>query len=75
MSTSDSPSYRNKALCTLAIETGLRAVDICNLKLLDIDWKHDCITIIQQKTSKPLSLPLTESVGNTLIDYLLQERP
>lgn len=74
ISISDSLSYRNKALCTLAIETGLRAVDICNLKLSDIDWKHDCITIIQQKTSKPLSLPLSKSVGNTLIDYLLRER-
>jgi site-specific recombinase XerD len=65
---------RNKAITMLALEAGLRAVDICGLKLTDIDWKHDCISITQKKTGRPLNIPLKESFGNALVDYLLLER-
>lgn len=68
-------SSRNKAIYTLAIETGLRAVDICGIKLSDIDWEHDRISICQEKTGKPLTMPLRESFGNHIFDYLMNERP
>ena len=72
---SGNASFRNKAICLIALETGMRAVDICNLKLGDIDWGHDCIHIVQEKTGKPMNIPLQASIGNALIDYLLSERP
>lgn len=72
---SDDISFRNKAIIMLALNTGLRAVDICALRLGDIDWEHDCIHIIQQKTGRSLIIPLTQAIGNALIDYLLNERP
>lgn len=68
-------SFRNKAICLIALETGLRAIDICNLKLANIDWEHDFIHIVQEKTGKPINIPLRASIGNALIDYLLSERP
>ena len=68
-------SLRNKAICLIALETGLRAVDICNLKLQDIDWRHDCINIVQAKTSRQLNMPLKASCGNAIAEYLLSERP
>ena len=68
-------SFRNKAICLIALKTGLRAVDICNLRLGDIDWKHDCIHIIQEKTGKAMNIPLHVSIGNALTDYLIAERP
>ncbi len=34
-------SFRNKAITIIALETGMRAVDICGLKLTDIDWEHN----------------------------------
>ena len=68
-------SLRNKAITLLALNTGLRAVDICGLKLADIDWEHDCIHIVQQKTGHAFSIPLTEDIGNALVEYLLNERP
>lgn len=68
-------SFRNKAICLIALETGLRAVDICNLRLGDIDWEHNCIHIIQEKTGKAMNIPLRASIGNALTDYLLTERP
>lgn len=68
-------SSRDKAICLLSFETGLRSVDICNLRLEDIDWKHSVIHIVQSKTRRPLNLPLRSSYGNAMVDYLLNERP
>ncbi len=68
-------SLRDKAICLISLETGLRAVDICNLKLQDIDWQHDCIHIVQEKTGRTLNIPLIASYGNAIADYLLSERP
>lgn len=72
---SEDISFRNKAITILALNTGLRAVDICGLKLCNIDWEHNCIHIVQQKTNRPHDIPLTEAIGNALVDYLLNERP
>lgn len=68
-------SARNRAICWLAFETGMRAIDICNLKITDIDWANDKIHVTQQKTSKSLELPLRATYGNAIVDYLLHERP
>ncbi len=66
---------RDKAIISLALYTGLRCVDIVNLKLSDIDWEKDKISIIQEKTCVPLELPLLSSYGNVLYDYITKERP
>lgn len=75
LSESDDISYRNKAITILALNTGLRAVDICAIRLSDIDWEHNIIHIVQQKTGREHDIPLTEAIGNALADYLLNERP
>lgn len=72
---SENVSLRNKALTIIALDTGLRAIDICSLKLTDIDWVHDCIHITQEKTNRSHNIPLSESIGNAIVDYLLNERP
>jgi len=66
---------RNYAMVLLAMRTGLRSVDIINLKLKDIDWRKNTISIVQQKNCRPLSLPLLSEVGNALVEYILQARP
>ena len=75
ISESGSISFRNRAITLLALNTGLRAVDICAIRLGDIDWEHNCIHIVQQKTGRSHDIPLTEAIGNALVDYLLNERP
>lgn len=75
LNNAENMSLRNKALTIIALDTGLRAVDICNLKTPDIDWEHDCIHIIQQKTGHAHNIPLSERIGNALIEYMLNERP
>lgn len=67
-------SFRNKAITILAMNTGLRAVDICTLRLQDIGWEQGVIHIEQQKTRRSHDIPLTEAIGNALVNYLLNER-
>jgi integrase len=66
---------RDRAIMLLAIRTGMRTVDINNLRLNGIDWIRDRITLVQVKTKKPLELPLVPEVGNAIADYILNERP
>ena len=66
---------RNLAMLLLALRTGLRSVDIVNLKQGDIHWKSNTIEIIQEKTGIPLVLPLLTEVGNAIADYILNGRP
>ena len=40
---------RNTAMVMVGLELGLRASDVTNLKLSDINWKSRQISIIQQK--------------------------
>lgn len=68
-------SKRDKAICFLSIETGLRAIDIINLKLDDVDWKNEVIHLVQEKTTHAINIPLRSSYGNAMADYLLDERP
>jgi integrase len=66
---------RNYAMFLLALRTGLRSIDIVNLKLGDIQWKSNTIEIVQTKTGTPLVLPLLTDVGNAIVDYILNGRP
>lgn len=68
-------SNRDKAVMMLALKLGLRDCDICSLTFQEIDWKKDCIRLIQKKTGEPLVLPLLPDVGNAIMDYILNERP
>lgn len=67
-------SLQNKAICILALYTGLRSSDISGLTFDEIDWKNDLIHIKQRKTGSPLVLPLRAIVGNAIFDYITKER-
>ena len=66
---------RDYAILILAARTGLRSVDIRQLKLSDIKWEQGEIHIVQSKTQKPLILPLMEDVGDAISEYILNVRP
>lgn len=61
---------RDYAMMFIASELGVRCSDICNLRLTDIDWERCCISFVQSKTRNPNVLPLSEKLGNSIIDYL-----
>ena len=66
---------RNYAIMMLGTVLGLRACDIIKLKLDDIDWKRGEIKILQSKTANTLVLPMTQDVGESIQDYILNARP
>jgi len=66
---------RNYAILLLAFYTGLRLIDIVNLKLDNIYWQRNEIVIEQHKTGSSLSLPLDPDVGNAIAEYILVSRP
>ena len=66
---------RDYAIIMLAYHTGLRACDIRNLKLNDINWHNHSLSITQSKTGMPVTIPLTVSCMNPLADYILNDRP
>lgn len=66
---------RDAAITLLAVTTGLRACDIINLRLADIDWRARTASIVQQKTRNPLTVPLTDLLVGRLAGYVLDQRP
>lgn len=66
---------RDRAIGLLALYAGLRSCDITGLLLKDIDWGNDTFSVSQQKTGRPLILPLPAVLGNSILDYLQHERP
>jgi site-specific recombinase XerD len=72
---SSAKGKRDYAILLLACRLGLRARDIRTLKLDNLRWEDSAIEITQAKTGTPLTLPLTNEVGEALIDYLKSGRP
>jgi len=66
---------RNYAIILLVAKLGLRVGDAIALRFSSIDWDAKTISIKQQKTGVPLTLPLPEDVGWAIIQYLKHGRP
>jgi type 1 fimbriae regulatory protein FimB len=62
-----SQSKRNHAMILLAYRHGMRASEICNLKLSDIDMKNGEITIRRLKGSLKTVQPLADHAGQPLL--------
>jgi site-specific recombinase XerD len=65
---------RNRAILLLLARLGLRAGDILDLRLSDIDWEGAWI-YVSGKGHCQDRLPLTQEVGNGIVDYLQDGRP
>ena len=66
---------RDYAMIILACILGLRISDIKALRFCNFDWNNKKLSIVQQKTHKPLSLPIPDAVGWAVIDYIKNGRP
>ena len=53
---------------------GLRAGDIQDMRLEDIDWRSGHLTV-KGKTRRPDRLPLPQDVGDAILAYLAAARP
>ena len=68
-------NHRDASIVLLGLSSGIRACDLINLKLSDIDWINETISFMQSKTGNTVCLPLTTSIGNAIAMYISEERP
>ena len=66
---------RDLAVILLAYCTGLRGADIRRLKLSDIDWRRQRVSLVQSKNHAPITCELNGETMNALADYVLEGRP
>ena len=66
---------RTRAVLLLLAVYGLRAGEVCRLRLDDIDWKRATIRIVRSKSGRQNTYPLDTTVGNAIARYLRHGRP
>lgn len=65
---------RDRAIILLLARLGLRAGDIRQLRLTDIDWTN-ALLHVHGKGRRSVSLPLPQDAGDALLTYIEQGRP
>lgn len=62
--------YRNRALFAVMIYAGLRAMEVLNLKMGDIDMQNRIVTVYQGKGGKDRIIPMSPALHRYLLEYL-----
>ena len=65
---------RDRAILLLLARLGLRAGDIVQLRLQDIDWKGAWVHV-SGKSRRQTRLPLSQEVGQAIVSYVQEGRP
>jgi len=65
---------RDRAIVLLLARLGLRASDVANLEISDIDWRNGRLAVCG-KSKRAEWLPLTQEVGDAIVTYLERARP
>jgi len=73
---SDDPTdVRDRAILLLLAVYGFRAGEVAALRLDDVDWEHDRLTVRRSKPGRSQVYPLMPVVGQAIIRYLKEARP
>lgn len=73
--TTNPHGLRDYTMLFLIATYGFRTCEVVSLTLDDIDWRAATIRIAQRKTAQELILPLTDTAGDVLSQYLQESRP
>jgi site-specific recombinase XerD len=68
-------NLRDRAALLLFVVYGLRCSEVRQLRLDDINWEREILTVRRAKSRKTQEFPLTREVGNAIIRYLREIRP
>jgi len=72
----DQPAdIRDHALLLLLAVYGLRAGEVVRIRLSDLDWEQERLTVRRPKSGRSQIYPLSRVVGAALIRYLREARP
>jgi integrase len=66
---------RGYAVVRLALDLGLRSIEISRLGLDDVDWRLGSVTLKRTKSCRQDVLPLPPVTGQALEVYIREERP
>lgn len=66
---------RDRAIVDLLVTYGVRRLQVSALQLSDIDWRGRTIVFAAHKGGKAIHQELTATVSQSLVEYLVQERP
>lgn len=71
----DPTDIRDRAILLLLAVYGLRAGEVRRLRLADLDWEHETLSITHGKSGRRQQFPLTTIVGGAILRYLQKVRP
>ena len=63
------PGIRDRAIILLLARLGLRASDVLDMRLEDVEWEEGTLRV-RGKGRQEIRLPLPQEVGNALLGYL-----
>lgn len=66
---------RDRAILMLLAVYGLRAGEVRRLRLDDVNWERELLTVVSSKSQRPRTYPLIRSVGDAILRYLREVRP
>jgi integrase/recombinase XerC len=67
-------AMRDRAIIYTMIYTGLRASEICNLKISDIDFENSLLEVVKGKGNKNRTIPLHNEAKRYILDYIDTDR-
>lgn len=68
-------AIRDRAILLLFVVYGLRSGEVARLRLEDIDWTLEQLTVTRTKQHRSQIYPLTHEVGSAIVRYLQEVRP
>lgn len=66
---------RNYAILLLLARLGMRAGEVLQLELEDLDWENGRVAIRSSKNGRAVWLPLPADAGAAITEYLRRDRP
>lgn len=74
MNSDSAQDLRDRAMVMLLAIYGLRASEVTQLRLNDLDWERDLLHVARVKRRETQCYPLLPSVGNAIIQYVQKVR-
>ena len=68
-------AIRDRAILLLFVVYGLRSGEVARLRLEDIDWALEQLTLTRTKQHRAQIYPLSHEVGSAIVRYLQEVRP
>lgn len=62
--------YRNWTICCFLLGTGLRALELRELKIKNVDLSSDFVNLAHTKNKRPRQVPIPKTLHNILVGYL-----